>query len=105
MGLAFGMVAFIDSDDDGNLGVVRVVQGFHRLRHDPVVGRDHQDDDVGHVGPAGAHGAEGGVARRVQKSDLLHLPFAFGMRKGNGVSADVLRDPSGLARRRRWICG
>ena len=90
------MVGFIDSDDDRNLGVVRVVQGFHGLRHHPVVGGHHQDDDVGHVGAAGAHGAEGGVARRVQKSDLLNLPFAFGMRKGNGVCADVLGDPSGL---------
>ena len=76
--------------------VLGVVEGLDGLGHDSVVGRHHQDDDVGHSGAAGAHGAEGGVARGVQKSDPLDLALAFGMGKGNGVGADVLGDASGL---------
>ena len=37
---------------------------------DAVVGRDHQDDDVGHLGAAGAHGGERLVARRIEEHDV-----------------------------------
>ena len=54
----------------GTLGGLGVVDGLDRLRHDAVVGRDHQHDDVGDVGAAGAHGGEGLVAGRVEEGDL-----------------------------------
>src|SRR2546422_2937009 len=34
-------------------------RSLDRLRHDGVVGRDHQDHDVRHLRAAGAHGREG----------------------------------------------
>ncbi len=49
--------------------------GFNRLGHDAVIGRHHQDDDIGDLGAAGAHRREGGVAGRVEEGDLLP-PFS-----------------------------
>jgi hypothetical protein len=43
--------------------------GFLGLRHDAVVRRHHQDDDVGRLRTAGAHGREGLVSRRVEERD------------------------------------
>ena len=70
-----------------------MVDGFHRLRHDAVVGRHHQHHDVRHLGAAGAHGGERLVAGRVDEGHLA----AGG--HGHLVGADVLRDAAGLARR------
>jgi len=47
-----------------------VVDGFLRLRHHAVVGGDDQDDDVGRLGAARAHGRERLVTRRVQERDF-----------------------------------
>lgn len=52
-------------------GPLGVLDGLHRLVHDAVVRRHHEDDDVGEAGPPGPHGGEGGVAGRVQERDLL----------------------------------
>ena len=69
-----------------------MVDGFQGLRHDAVVGRHHQDDDVGDLGAAGTHAGEGFVAGRVDEDDLaaLHLHL---------VGADVLGDAAGFAAR------
>ena len=40
------------------------------LRHDAVIGRHHQHDDVRHLGAPGAHGRESLVAGRVQERDF-----------------------------------
>jgi len=42
-----------------------MVDGLNRLRHDAVIGRDDEDDDVGDLGASGAHGGESLMARRV----------------------------------------
>jgi hypothetical protein len=55
LGLGVGLVDLVDGDDDRHLGRLGVVDGFERLRHDAVVGRHHQHDDVGDLGAAGAH--------------------------------------------------
>ena len=93
------MINFVDGDEDRNFRGLRVVERFQRLRHDAVIGGDDEHDDVRDVRAAGAHGAECRVAGRVEKRDLRQLLFAFGMRHGNRVGADVLRDAAGLARR------
>jgi hypothetical protein len=66
-----------------------VVDRFDRLGHDAVVGRDHQDDDVGDLGAARAHGREGLVTRGVEERDGLAVP-------GDLVGADVLGDATGF---------
>ena len=61
-----------------------------RLRHDAVVGRDHQDDDVGDARAAGAHHRERFVTGRVEEHDVAVVDL-------HRVGADVLGDAAGLA--------
>lgn len=67
-----------------------MVDGLNGLRHDAVVGRHHQNGDIGEHGAARTHGGEGLVSRRVKEGDAAvphrHL-----------IGADVLRDAAGLA--------
>ena len=91
------MVALVDGDNDRNLGGLGVIQGFHGLRLHAVVRSDHQDDDVRHVGTAGAHGAEGGVTGGVEESEFENFLFPLRVGETDGVSTDVLRDAAGLA--------
>ena len=91
------MIDLVDRDDDRHLGGLGMVQGFERLRHDAVIRRDDQHDDVGDVRAARAHGAEGGVAGRIEEGDLRQFVLPFRMREGNRVGADVLRDAAGFA--------
>ena len=67
LGLGVRLIHLVDGDDDRHLRRLGVMDRFHRLRHDAVVGGDHQHDDVGDFGAAGAHGGEGGVAGRVDE--------------------------------------
>ena len=67
--LGVGLVDLVDRDDHRHLRRLGVVDRLDRLRHDAVIGRDHQHDDVGHLGAAGAHRGEGGVAGRVDEGD------------------------------------
>ena len=86
-------VDLVDRDDDRYFGRLGVADGFDRLRHDAVVGRDHQHDNVGDIGAARTHGGEGLVARSVEEGDLVaraHLHL---------IGADVLGDAT------RFACG
>ena len=90
--VGLGLVDLVDRDDDRHAGRLRVVDGFLGLRHHAVVGGDHQDDDVGRLGAARAHGGERLVARGVEEGD-------HAARRLDVVGADVLRDAAGFARR------
>ena len=71
------MIHFVDGDEDRNFRGLGVVERLDGLRHDAVVRRHDQHDDVGDVRAAGAHGAERGVAGRVEERDLRQFLFAF----------------------------
>jgi hypothetical protein len=90
-GLAPGLSILLIATMIGTLRRPGVVDRLDRLRHDAVVGRHHQDDDVRRLGAAGAHRREGGVARRVDEGDLLAVLQL------DLIGADVLRDAAGLA--------
>ena len=75
----------------GTPAALRVVDGLDRLRHDAVVGGDHEDDDVGDVRAAGTHGGERLVARGVDEGDLAAVLV-------DHRRADVLGDAAGLGR-------
>ena len=60
------------------------------MRHDAVIGGDDQDDDVRHLGAAGAHGGEGFVTRRVQEGDLAAVD-------GHLIGTGALRDAACFA--------
>lgn len=68
-----------------------MLHGFLGLRHDAVVGRDHQDHDVGRLGATGTHRGERGVAGGIQEGHHATLGFDV-------VGTDMLGDAAGLAR-------
>ena len=88
--LRLGLVNFVNRDDQRHLGVARVVYRLDRLRHHAVVGRHHQNHEIGGLGTAGAHGGERLVAGCVEKGDdtsrCLHV-----------IRADVLGNAAGFA--------
>ena len=88
--IAAGLVDLVDRDDDRHARRFRVLDRLDRLRHDAVVGRDDEHDDVRDLGAARAHGRERRVARRVEERDAA-------LRRLDVVGADVLRDAAGLA--------
>jgi hypothetical protein len=67
--LASGLVDLVDRHHQRHAGRLGVVDGFDGLRHHAVVGRHHQDDDVGGLGAARTHGGERLVARGVEEGD------------------------------------
>ena len=86
------LVDLVERDDDRHLGRLGVADRLERLGHDAVVGRDHDDRDVGDPGAAGAHGGERLVARGVEEDDALAVV-------GDLARADVLGDAAALAGR------
>ena len=87
-----GQIDFIDRHHDLHLRGAGVVHRLDGGGHDPVVGRDDQDDDVGDVGAARAHGGERLVARGIEEGEGMIAAL-------DRVGAHVLGDAAGLARR------
>ena len=83
-------VHLVEGHHNGHLGGFGVVDRLNGLRHDAVISGDHQHHDIGHLCPAGAHGSEGFVTRRIQECD--GEPVAAQV-----VRAHVLGDAAGLA--------
>ena len=88
------LVDLVEGDDDRHLGRPGVGDRLEGLGHDAVVGRDHDDRDVGDLGAPGSHGRERLVPRRVEEDDLLVV--LDDLRR-----ADVLGDPAALPGRHR----
>ena len=80
-----------DRDDDRHLGRARVRDRLDRLRHHTVVGRDHEDRDVGDLRAARTHRGERLVAGRVDERDAAIAAVDL-------VRTDRLRDAAGLTR-------
>ena len=89
------LVHLVDRDHDRHAGRLGVVERLDRLGHHAVVGRDHEDRDVGHLRTTGTHGGERLVARGVDERDGTVDALVRGVHL---VGTDVLRDPAGLAR-------
>ena len=70
-GIGVWPVDFVDGDDNGDGGSFGVVNGFYGLRHDAIVGGNHQDHDIGRRGTTGAHATKSLVAWRIDESDLV----------------------------------
>ena len=84
------LIDLIDGKYDRNAGSRSMVDRLDGLRHDIIVGSHNDNCDIRHLGSTGTHGGKGLVTRRIQEGDTasalqLHV-----------VSADVLRDTSGL---------
>src|SRR5580658_2167981 len=88
------LVDLVDGYHDRHAGRLRMVQRLGGLRLHAVVGRHHEDHEVGGLGAAGAHGGERLVTRGVDEGDLPLVAVDLG---GDLVGADVLGDAAGLA--------
>ena len=84
------LIHLVDGNDDGDVRRLRVVDCFDRLRHDAVVGGDHENGNVGAHRAARAHFGECCVTRGVEEGDGLVADL-------HGVSADVLGDAACFA--------
>ncbi|MPM56040.1 hypothetical protein SDC9_102838 [bioreactor metagenome] len=67
-----------------------MVDRLDGLRHNAVVRRDNEDDDIRHLRTARTHGGKRLMTRRVDKRNLTVLA-------ANGVSADMLRNAARFA--------
>ena len=67
-----------------------VVDGFHRLRHDAVIGCNHQHHQVSDLCATCAHAGKRLVTWRIDKDNLAIVLL-------DGISADVLCDATRLA--------
>ena len=90
VGVGIFLINLIDGHDNGNIGGLGVVDGFHGLGHDAVIRSHHQNGDVRHHGAAGTHGGESLMARSIQEGDGLAVDLRL-------IRADVLGDAAGLA--------
>src|SRR5438445_8988899 len=72
-----------------SLGVITRVD---RLRHDAMVSRYNQHNEIGHIGAARADGGEGRVAWRVNESKCRAIMI-------DAVRSDMLSDPAGFTSR------
>ncbi len=87
------LVDLVDRDHDRHAGRLGVVERLGGLRLHPVVGGDHEHDQVGGLRAAGAHRGERLVARGVDERDLALLAVHLG---GDLVGPDVLGDAARL---------
>ena len=90
IGIGFRSVHLVDGDDHGDACCLRVVDGFFRLWHDRVVGRHHNDRDVGDLCTTRTHRRKSFVTRRIEEGHLTALW------KGHVVSTNVLGDSTRL---------
>src|SRR6478735_8638415 len=91
--VGLGLVDLVDRDHDRHSGGLGVVERLDRLRHHTVVGRDHEDRDVGRLRAAGTHGGERLVTRGVDEGDPSLVVVDV---RGDLVGTDVLGDATGL---------
>src|ERR1700733_3371610 len=96
VGHGFRLVDFVDRNDDGDFGGVRVIDGFEGLRHHAVVSGHDQHNNIGRLGAARAHASESLVTGSVEENDLAAEGGRFFVGDANFVCADVLGDASGF---------
>ncbi len=89
VGIRHGHVDLVDRHDDVNVGHLGVTDGLNRLRHDPVVGRYDQNDNVRYLGASRPHRGERFMAGGVDEGEFLAGPV-------NLIGPDVLGDATRL---------
>ena len=92
-----GLVDLVDRDDDRHICCLGVINGFQRLRHHAVIGRNHQHHDVGDLRPTRAHAGEGLVTGRIEEDDLATKRRRVLVGDRHFVCADMLGDSARFA--------
>ena len=86
------LVDLVNRNDHRHISRLGMLDRFNRLRHQAIIGRNDQDNDVRNRRTALAHLGKGLMARSIKKSDdrailCLHL-----------IRTDMLRDAAGFTR-------
>ena len=71
VGICLRLVDLVDGDDDRNAGGLGMIDGFDRLRHDAIVRRHDEHDDVRHLAPRARMAVNAswpGVSMKVMRS-------------------------------------
>ena len=84
-------IDLVDRNDDGHSRALRVGDRFDGLRHDLVVGRDHDDDNVRYLRATRPHGRKRFVTGCIKEGDLAVVAHLHVIR------ADVLGDAARFA--------
>ena len=79
VGSASGLSILLTATTIGTSGGLGVVERLDRLRHHAVVGRDHEDRDVGRLRTTGTHGGERLVTRGVDEGDATVVAVDLGV--------------------------
>ena len=90
LGVCGGLIHLVHCHDELDICSLGVVDGLDGLGHDAVVGSNHQNRNIGHVGTAGTHGGERLVARGIQEGDEAVVDLDL-------ICTDGLRNTAGLA--------
>ena len=88
-GFCILFVDFVYGDDNGDSGRSGVINGLCCLGHNPVIGCNHQNHDIGNLGASSSHCRKGFVAGGVYKGDLAFVGADM-------ISANMLGNPSGF---------
>mmetsp|Transcript_25255 Transcript_25255/g.32349 ORF Transcript_25255/g.32349 Transcript_25255/m.32349 type:complete len:237 (-) Transcript_25255:202-912(-) len=90
-GISFRQIHLVDGNNDRNFRRLGVFDRLNGLRHDGVIGSDHENNNVSDIRAAGTHRRECCVTRCVEEADLVaRLQL-------NLIGADMLGDAAGFA--------
>ncbi len=89
LGIGVRFVNFINGHNDRHSRDFGVVNRFHGLGHDAVVGGDNKNHQIRNLGAAGPHFSKRFMPRRIQKDNLSF--FGYDM-----IGSDVLCNTSGF---------
>ena len=67
LGIGPFLIHLVHRHDDRHVRGAGMGHGLFRLRHDPVVCSDHEDDDIRELGTPSPHRREGGVSGRIEE--------------------------------------
>ena len=88
--IGIGPVHLVDRDNDRHTGRLGMINCFDRLRHDAVIGGNHQHHDIRRAGAARSHCRESLMAGSVEERNLVAA------RHPDLIGADMLRDATGF---------
>ena len=109
--IGIGLIDLVDRDDEGNIRFADLGQRFERLRLHTVVGRNHKDRDVGHIGAACTNSRECRVPGSIDESDpflctvllALHLVRGHVLRDTTGFTGDNIGFANEIEKRRLTV--
>ena len=84
------LIDLVNRNNDRNIRCLSVVDSFNGLRHNAVICRNHQNNNVGYLSTASTHSGKRFVARSVDKGDLTSIDV-------NNRSTDMLSNAACLA--------